>query len=707
MPDELPAAVPLVALIAGVACGAALVNPLVAIAALVVCSLLSRRSLFLFAALGICLALHQVRIREAERSAFASLDHAEFVAIDAPLDRDWSDRDGSYTLRVRRFEANGRAFGRPLSMHARFEPPAIAMRTSIHAEGFLRQNERGDYALTIKSPRLMHYSGTLSRLDPERWNRAAAMRIAPYSDRYPTEVALTCALALGRGERLSQSSRDAFRRGGTYHLLVFSGMQIAIAAAAIALLLRWLHAPRACDALLLAFAIIAPLFIGAEASVSRASIAIGLYALSRILRRPTSIPNLWCVAALIRLIAVPGDLTDAAFQLTYAGAGALIFIAKPFATNRARWMVYAAAAELAITPLTLFHFHQFALGGSLATLLLTPLISLMLMLGAAVCVVPGGRLFAAIGVLNALCDAVNDVSASCSGIFNAPPLASLVIGSGVSLLALAAARGRTRALLIAAGLAIPTIAALCLRFPSSPRLIAFDVGQGDAIAITSGDHAILIDGGPSDARLLPQLADHGIRHLDAVFLTHAHPDHCGGLPSLLDRMRVDSLWISPRRFTGDCAQRLLPASTPIHLVRDRDSANFGGIRIEAHAVPHTFRRSPENNSSVVLRVQVERRRLLLTGDIEKEAERWLIERALRAEIMKVAHHGSRSSTTPEFLDTVQPRVAIISCGRENLFGHPHRETLETLESRKIRIRRTDLDGSIEIPMTGSARSPEN
>src|SRR5581483_8480330 len=401
---------------------------------------------------------------------------------------------------------------------------------------------------------------------------------------------------------------------------------IAIAAAAIALLLRWLHAPRACDALRLAFAIIAPLFIGAEASVSRASIAIGLYALSRILRRPTSIPNLWCVAALIRLIAVPGDLTDAAFQLTYAGAGALIFIAKPFATNRARWMVYAAAAELAITPLTLFHFHQFALGGSLATLLLTPLISLMLMLGAAVCVVPGGRLFAAIGILNA------------------PPLASLVIGSGVSLLALAAARGRTRALLIAAGLAIPTIAALCLRFPSSPRLIAFDVGQGDAIAITSGDHAILIDGGPSDARLLPQLADHGIRHLDAVFLTHAHPDHCGGLPSLLDRMRVDSLWISPRRITGDCAQRLLPASTPIHLVRDRDSANFGGIRIEAHAVPHTFRRSPENNSSVVLRVQVERRRLLLTGDIEKEAERWLIERALRAEIMKVAHHGSRSST---------------------------------------------------------------
>src|SRR5213075_930522 len=115
--------------------------------------------------------------------------------------------------------------------------------------------------------------------------------------------------------------RGSFRRGGTYHLLVFSGMQIALAAALISMWRR-----RWSDVALLAFSILAPLFIGPTSSVSRASIAIGLFALSRLLKRPTSIPNLWCVAALLRLIIAPADLTDTAFQLTYAGAGALIFI---------------------------------------------------------------------------------------------------------------------------------------------------------------------------------------------------------------------------------------------------------------------------------------------------------------------------------------------------------------------------------------------
>ncbi len=705
MPDELPAAIPLVALIAGLACGATLMNAILAIAALLVCAVLwgHRRprlwNIFLFAALGIWLAHHEASIRDGEWRAFASLDSSEFVAVDAPLDRDWSDLNDSRTLRVQHFEANGYAFDRPLALHAHFLPPPIAMRKAIHAEGFLRQNDRGEYVLTIKSARLMHYSGTLSRFDPERWNRAAVVRLEPLRSAYPTEVALVEALALGRGERLDDESRDNFRRGGTYHLLVFSGMQIAIAAAAIAFLLRWLHAPRACDALLLVFAIIAPLFIGPAASVSRASIAIGLYALSRILGRPTSIPNLWCVAALIQLIAVPDDLTNAAFQLTYTGAGALIFIAKPFAMHRMRWLAYAGAAELAIAPLTLFHFHQYALGGSIATLLLTPLISLMLLCGAAVCIVPCTPLLTAIHASNELCGLVNDASASFSGIFNAPSLATLAIGFGGALLALALTRGRVRAACIALALGIPTVSALMQRFPETPRLIAFDVGQGDAIAIRSGTHAILIDGGPSGARLLPQLADHGIRHLDAVFLTHAHPDHCGGLPSLLDRVHADALWISPRRFTGDCAQRLLPASIPIHLARDRETANFGGIRIEVQAVPHTFRRSPENNSSVVLRVQVERKRILLTGDVEKEAERWLIERNLVSDILKIAHHGSRSSTTPEFLDVVRPRLAIISCGRGNLFGHPHRETIEILKSRHIHVKRTDEDRTIELSLS--------
>jgi competence protein ComEC len=690
VPDDVPAALPLVALIAGLASGAMLINVPFAVAALVVCALLVRKSAFLFVALGIALAAYHASVRANETRALASLDLTQFVVIDAPLDRDWASRPPIHMLRVRCFEANGIAIDRPLTLYVHFDPPPTGIRTTIHAEGLLHENDRGELVVTVKSPRLMRYSGTLSSFDPERWNRAAAMRLERLAPDHPHEVALAEALALGRGERLDDELRDGFRRGGTYHLLVFSGMQIALAAAAIAFALR-----KHTDILLLAFSILAPLFIGPTASVSRASIGIGLYALSRLLKRPTSLPNLWCVAALLRLIIAPADLTDAAFQLTYAGAGALIFIAKPF---RKRWLAYAAAAELTLTPLTLFHFHQYALGGSIATLLLTPLISAMLVISGIAIIVPSAKLMTAIAALNSACSAINDLSAACSGIFAAPPVASLVIGFGAALVALASTRGRLRAALMSVAVSIPTIAAIAQHHPATPRMIAFDVGQGDSIAIQDGDHAILIDGGPSDALLLPQLADQGIRRLDAVFLTHAHPDHCGALPPLLDRVPAGQLWISPRRFTGVCAQQLLGTSVPIHLVHDRDSANFGAIRVEAHALPHTFRRSSENNASVVLRVQLERHRILLTGDIEREAESQLVERNLRADILKVAHHGSRSSSTPAFLDSVHPHLAVISCGRHNLFGHPHDEVLRALQERGIRVLRTDRDRTIAIDL---------
>jgi len=170
-----------------------------------------------------------------------------------------------------------------------------------------------------------------------------------------------------------------------------------------------------------------------------------------------------------------------------------------------------------------------------------------------------------------------------------------------------------------------------------------------------------------------------------VYLTHVHPDHCGGIPDVMTHLHVRALWISPRRFLGDCAQRLLEIASselvPIHLVRD-------GRR--------TFRRSPENNSSIVLRVRMDSRIVLLTGDIEKETESDLADRIGHADVLKIAHHGSRSSSTAAFLGAVRPTIALISCGRHNLFGHPHAEVLQSLHDRGTRVYRTDRNGSIEL-----------
>ena len=335
MRNDVPAAVPLCALISGLAIAPLLVNPRGAALGLALLALIPPvRNAAAFTALGIFLALQVETRTERERRVIQSFDPDRFVTVIVPLERDWAPRDASFVLRASRFEVNGRAIDQEIAVYARFEPPQMAMEAVLRAEGFLRQSERGHFTLTIKSPQLMLYEGDLPRWHPAAWNRILANRLERHAGPYPREVALAQALALGRGELLTDEMRDDFRRGGTYHLLVFSALQIAFAAGLVAALLRWLGAPRASDWLLLVFAALAPLFIGPTASVSRASVGIALYALSRILARPTSIENLWCLAAVLRLAFEPRDLTDPSFHLTYAGAGALLFIGKALLERR-------------------------------------------------------------------------------------------------------------------------------------------------------------------------------------------------------------------------------------------------------------------------------------------------------------------------------------------------------------------------------------
>jgi competence protein ComEC len=711
--DDTPAALPLIAFAAGLLSGATLRE---AVGFLLIALLLAamrhvRAGLVVaFLAAGIFVDRTDDARRAREAAAVLALDDELFVTLEAPLDRDWSPRsDGRVQmLRVTRFVASQGhrrvEVADECRLYARFEPPPFAMERTIRAEGFLRRGEHETYTLTIKSPELLHYDGELSRWSPARWNRALSRRLRPFATTYPTEVALIEALVLGRDERLGDDVRDEFKRGGTYHLLVFSGLQIALAAAAIAALLRWLYAPRVSDWLLLAFAIVAPLFIGPTASVSRASIAIGLYAIARIIRRPTSLENLWCLAALVRLLVEPRDLYDAGFQLTFAGAGALLFAGKHLLARR--WIGHAVAAELAVTPLTLFHFRQYALGGSLATIVMTPLVFAMLVIGALACVWPTTPLFVLIGLLHRACGVINEAGAHASGFFAAPPLVTMIVAFGGSTIAIATLRERRRAFAIASLMLIPLAAAMLRRDRVDDfRVTMLDVGQGDAILLRDSGHAILVDGGGrtddfrfGETRLLPLLVDRGVRRLDAVVLTHAHPDHCGGLPAVLRHLEVRELWLSPRRLRGECAARLLAAShrTTIRLLRSDRKLRVGEMSIDAFVPRRTLKRAPDNNASLVLRVRAAMRTILLTGDVERHGELDLIDRDVRADILKVAHHGSRSSTTKPLLAAVQPRLALISCGRRNLFGHPHPAVIEALRVQHIRTWRTDSSGTIDV-----------
>ncbi len=254
-----------------------------------------------------------------------------------------------------------------------------------------------------------------------------------------------------------------------------------------------------------------------------------------------------------------------------------------------------------------------------------------------------------------------------------------------------------------------------------------DVGQGDSIFVVSPrGRTLLIDGGgafmgfpgheehggndPGEEAVSPYLWSRGYQKLDVVALTHAHQDHLGGLTAILDNFRVGRLWIG-REVASPALARLeeLARAKKIPIEHETRGHGFAWDAVEGEffwpAIPPTeIGPSAKNNDSLVLRLHYGNRAVLLPGDAEKEAESAILdqnkEAELRADILKVGHHGSKNSTMPAFLAAVRPQTAIISAGEENPYGHPSPELIERLEGAGIRILRTDRDGAVHVLTDG-------
>lgn len=244
--------------------------------------------------------------------------------------------------------------------------------------------------------------------------------------------------------------------------------------------------------------------------------------------------------------------------------------------------------------------------------------------------------------------------------------------------------------------------------------VAFlDVGQGDAAWLKTPDGwDILIDGGKESEGpgLVSYLQNHGVADIEVLILSHPHADHVGGLVTVLENMDVDQALTNCQVYSSTIYQTfqdlLISKGIPTTCVRDEDTFTWGAYISAAAVNPPEPLTSDANNNSVVFRISYGTIDFLFTGDIESEAEDAILDRGrtIEAEILKVPHHGSGSSSTALFLAQVDPELAVISVGASNPYGHPDAETLARLRDAGAAIYRTDLHGTIVVTTDGTTYS---
>jgi competence protein ComEC len=606
------------------------------------------------------------------------------------------------------------------------------------------------------------------------------------------------AMVLGERGLVGRAQRLEFQRSGTFHLLVVSGMNVAIFAVFLLWLMRWLRLPReygivAAIVLTCGYAWLTEL----GTPILRSVLMIVAYQIAALLNRDRAPLNTVSLAALALLICNPEELFDPSFQLTFvavltiAGLGVPLFrrtttpvrealdgiddkrrdltlrpkqaqfrldvraisesLGQLAGERLARWLTPAAIflslaiAELAmlsalmqaaITLPTIWYFHRVnahALWANMAVLPLTSLLMPASMLAVAFSYVAHWMAapFALAGrvALQGILFTVHwSGGAQASELRVAMPTLSTIAGVGAAY-ALALLLARRHRVLAVASLALLAGAAWLVfaqprRFEHQAHeleITAIDIGQGDSFfVVTPNGHTLLLDSGGllgmshseldiGEDVVSPYLWQRGLSHLDAVAFSHSHSDHIGGMTAILRNFHPAELWYAPN-YPSHEVKALFATADGLQVRRierhEGEAFDFDGVHFEVLSPPLDWELKPrrQDDASMVLRLTYAGHSALLVGDIHKRIEKMLVSeaeehhRSLHVDLLKVAHHGSNTSSCEEFLDAVRPEYAVISSGIRNPFHHPRPEVIERLAEHQAKTYRTDWFGPVTFYM---------
>ena len=579
--------------------------------------------------------------------------------------------------------------------------------------------------------------GTITRIGGanalDRWRSSVAARL----DRlFGTDGPMVRALLIADTRGLDPALRDRYADAGLVHMLSISGLHVAIVGGALLLVLGALRlSPAAASTAAVGITVLYVLAIGAPAPAVRSATLFAATQLTRLLQRPVSPWGTFALGALVPLIE-PRTILDLGYQLSVTGYAAIVVAGRAgrrlshtwrgWRTSLAKELIAGSLSTLATAPLVAWHFGRLSLIAPLSNLFAGPIISVLQPTLFATMLLPEafGAPFTA-DAARPLLRAMDAVALAAAAL----PGAAMVVAPSAWGIALAVVG--TTALLVAGWArhwAPPltvalAAAAVILWMPDAPlrrvdgmEVHLLDVGQGDAIALrTPKGRWILVDAGRAwksgdagRATVIPYLRQRG-GELALLVLTHPHADHIGGAASVLRALKPaelrDAAFVEGSAGYLTLLQTASETGTRWQRVRPGESLDIDGVALDFLAPDSawTVGLDDPNAASTVIRARYGSVRLLLTGDAEAEEEEWLLQAdpaALRADVLKVGHHGSRTSSSEAFVDAVQPRLALVSVGSANTYGHPSPEVMRRLTAAGATVLRTDQLGSVILRTDG-------
>lgn len=534
---------------------------------------------------------------------------------------------------------------------------------------------------------------------------------------------------LGDRRRITDETYTAFLESGTAHILAVSGVHIGIIFMTISIMLRLVMPKR--RRLRIYLTIIAVLLFaliaGARVSSLRAAIMIALYLASELFDREPDTPTALSLAAILFTLHDPDAVLDAGFQLSFLSI-ASIFVFSPAFHLRMHWLPGVLREALSTTfavqilafPVAISLFHVMPLSGLVANLIVIPLLTVVLWLsvltaGTALVFTPAALLFAHAThpFILAILAIVNGISEFGITYFylSAPTPAAIAAYAAAAMLLLVtlnAVRHRAR---WTAALACALVVTVLLWKPFYPEseVTFLDVGHGDAAFIrTPGGGHILIDAGDQNGFLdmgkrviAPFLWSNHVSRIDALLITHPDRDHIGGVAYLLDHFPVAAVYLGNPHNDSAEEQALLAQcerlGINVHRLTRGDALHVHGARLEVLHPPRDWPDYlPLNDSSLTLRLTWPGLSVLFPGDAEAAAEDAIAALDCTARILKVPHHGSRTSSSRAFIDAVNPDLAIISVGRRVPRSVLSADVVQRYRASGITVLRTDIAGGIRI-----------